>query len=152
MEKRKYTARPIKQITNAKDLENLKVLEKIKLSYYSDPANSPMDKDFPSTIQGIFGGSFKVNNETYLVLSDISDSKTFSSMYKLTSSLYKLDSEDELIINQMDVIRDYHSKGSPKSKNKDLESAIRGHAMKFTNTMKSITNKDNKQNTEQNTQ
>ncbi|MGY4884792.1 MAG: hypothetical protein ACP5NZ_04410, partial [Nanobdellota archaeon] len=132
MEKRKYFRKPIKQIKTPKDTENLRVLENIKLFYY--PANTPLDKsdkDFPLTINGIFGGTFRINHENYLVLSDISDSKTFSSMYRLTSSLYKLDSEDELIIDQIDTLHGYYSKGSPKTKNQDLESAIRGQVQTF---------------------
>ncbi|MGY4884317.1 MAG: hypothetical protein ACP5NZ_01935, partial [Nanobdellota archaeon] len=41
------------------------------------------------------------------------------------------DSEDELIIDQIDTLHGYYSKGSPKTKNQDLESAIRGQVQTF---------------------
>src|SRR4030042_2428440 len=81
---RKTTNQPIKQITKASDLEGIKPLEEVKVTYRYDPSGV----NLPAISEGIYAGSFDVNNQKYLAVA-----KTKNSNYNtfVTSALYKAD-------------------------------------------------------------
>jgi len=115
----KKSKQKIKTITNVKDLEDVKPLDKIEVTY-SCGANL-FDSESLSTSKGIYSGSFEINNEKYFVISTMKPSATYLGLYFLNSSLYKI--ADKAIINMVHAINGYCD-GEDKP---SLEAAIKRH-------------------------
>jgi hypothetical protein len=111
----------IKQITKASDLENLKLLDNIELSHY---LSLPIDR--PQYMQkGLFGGSFQINNDKYLMLTKV---KHYPEAYWadfVTSILYKAH-EDTIVYCGGILVDDY-----PVGETSLLEEKINNHLTSF---------------------
>jgi len=91
------------------------------------------DKTHMST--GLFGGTFQINNDKYIVLSNPKNSDYDKPQYFLISSLYKI--QKNKIIGQLDAV-DGYCKKDPSS----LEEAIKRHVKTFNdNKLRELKNK-----------
>src|SRR4030043_595727 len=96
----KKTNQPIKQITNASDLEGIQPMERVMIEYYTffNPAEPP------TQCAGIYAGSFDINNEKYIVTSKEVLSKEFRETIFLISSLYKVQQDNQSIRYMMHAV------------------------------------------------
>jgi hypothetical protein len=111
---------PIKQITNSKDLKRIQPMEEVKVTYHYDPSGV----NLPCISEGIYAGSFDVNNQKYLALA-----KTKSSEYTtlVTSALYKVN-EDAIFLDKPVITGDC-ADNDPSS----LEEKVKIHLNIFMN-------------------
>ncbi|MCX6750625.1 MAG: hypothetical protein NTZ83_04155 [Candidatus Pacearchaeota archaeon] len=113
-------AKTIKKITSSKDLEGVKPLEEVKVTYRYDPSGV----NLPCISEGIYAGSFDVNNQKYLAVAKIKSSNynTF-----VTSVLYKAD--ENAIFLDKPVLNGDCTANDPSS----LEEKIKKHLNIFMN-------------------
>jgi hypothetical protein len=128
----------MRAINTVKDLEGVKPFEQVNITYCYDKSIDANQLTLKS--KGIFGGSFEVNNEKYLIISHPMQSCFFTSQYILTSYLYKI--EDQTIINKMNHLRGYCDK-----EHSSLEEAIKRHVKTFNDDKLRELNRMDKENT-----
>jgi len=74
----------IKQINTAKDLEGIQPMDIVMINSYTK-----FNPDVPAQNAGFYGGSFDINNEKYLVVSETFHIKESKDRYFVSSSLYQ---------------------------------------------------------------
>ena len=113
--------KPIKQVTKASDLEGVKLMDDIELGHYT---SLPIDS--PQYIQkGVFGGSFQVNNDTYLVLAKVKHYSEAPWADFVTSVLYK--THENKIVYAGGILVDNY----PVGEHSLLKEKISGHLANF---------------------
>lgn len=114
----------IKSIKNASDLESIKPLDEVEVAYScpleSYPAGSCIDS-LSYTKKGVFGGSFNIKDNNYIMISEVKKSDVFKTKSILTSFLYQV--QNDGIFDNMHVYQGYCD-GEDKS---CLEAAIKNH-------------------------
>ena len=106
-----------KQINTVKDLEGIQPMDIVMINSYTK-----FNPDVPAQNVGFYGGSFDINNEKYLVVSETISYKESKDRYFVSSSLYKVKKEDGLITDMV------HNVAGPCNKNpSDLETEITKH-------------------------
>jgi hypothetical protein len=109
-----------KIIKTSKDLEGIQPMKEVKVTYRYDP----LAVNLPCISEGIYAGSFDVNNQKYLAVARVkrSEENTF-----VTSSLYKAD-ENAIFLDEP-ILRGNCAANTPS----DLEEKIRKHLNIFMN-------------------
>jgi hypothetical protein len=122
-----------KKITHPQDLENIKTLDSVKVTYFYDD-----DFETPLTSEGAFAGNFQLNNEKYFVVSKIKESVQFPNKLSLASGIYKI--KDNSIIHSIGGHFEFSEKDDHS-----LEETLKRHVRILSNykTRQLNTNKQN---------
>jgi hypothetical protein len=125
-----------KEITSLEDIEGVKLLDNVEVTYFY-PVYLDIER-LPYKKEGIFGGTFNINNEKYLVVCDLKPAKSSVGQCFLDSTFYKI--QDEAIIDTMHDISGCCYKG-----HSNLEAAIKKHIERFNDSELNNLKKANKQ-------
>lgn len=109
---------PNKIISRLSDLEKIKPMENVEVNYPNplNPAFSRISRE------GIYAGSFAVNNEKYFVVSNVYSSNFFRKFSFLTSHLYTAPQDNQSIKNMMESASD-----NCNNDLSDLETGLKNH-------------------------